>query len=191
MGEIQQSQIDQLGPEAPDAGEMSRRVSRLLLLWPLAGVIVLLVVMITYQPLDDMLIYWIGAAPCVIAALLINVAWRMEHGGRDVRSFFPRTVWLAVGCLSLPIILLANGALDRSPVESHRQTITRTILEHGRHGSISYYLELTSWRESRTHEKVEVSKQQYLEAKPGDLVIVETHHGALGIPLLVSVHRAE
>jgi hypothetical protein len=191
MDEIQQSQIGRLGPESPDSGEIIRKVSRLLLLWPLAGVIVLLVVMITYQPLDEMLIYWVGAAPCVIAALLINVAWRMEQGGRNVRSFFPRTVWFAVGCLLVPMALLANGVLDRSPVESHGQTVTRTILEHGRHGSISYYLELTSWRASRTHEKVMVPKQWYLEANPGDPVIVETHKGALGIPLLVSVHRPD
>jgi hypothetical protein len=189
MGEIQQSKIG--GPEPLDSGEMPRRVKRLLLLWPLAGVICLLYDVIRYRPLDDMLMYWIGGAPCMIIALLINIAWRKAQTGADVSSFFPRTVWLAIGCLCLPMLLLANGALDRSPVEQHRQIITTTILERGGKSGPSYYLELTSWRPKRTHERVMVSEGWYLEAKPGDPAIVETRRGALGIPLLVSVHRPE
>ncbi len=132
MDEIQQSQIGRLGPESTDSGEIPRRVNRLLLLWPLAGVIALLAVMITYRPLEETLVYWIGAAPCVIVALLVNVAWRREQSGEDVRSFFPRSVWLAVGCLFVPTVLLGNGALDRLPVESHRQAVTRKILTRPR-----------------------------------------------------------
>jgi hypothetical protein len=190
MDEIQRPQVGRLGPESPDSGEIVPRVSRLLLMWPLAGVIVLVAVMTAYQPLDEALVYWIGGAPCVITAVLINVAWRREQDGRDVRSFFPRTVWLAVGCLLLPMALLANGALDRSPVESHRQIVTRAILEH-RKGSTSYYLELTSWRGNGTHEKVMVSQRWYLGAKPGDAMTVETHRGAFGIPLFLSVQKSD
>jgi hypothetical protein len=97
---------------------------------------------------------------------------------------------LALGCLFVPAVLYLNGALDHSAIEQHRQVVTRTILEHGRHGSIYYYLELTSWRATGTHEKVMVSERWYLEAKPGEPVIVETR-GAFGIPLLASVHRAD
>jgi hypothetical protein len=191
MDEIQQSQIGRLGPGSADSGEPPRKVSRLLLLWPLAGVICLIYDMIGYRPLDDMLIYWIGGAPCIIIALLINIAWRKVQTGADVHAFFPRTVWLAIGCLCLPMLLLANGALDHSPVERHRQIITRTILERGGKSGPSYYLELTSWRPKRTREKVMVSERWYLEAKPGDPAIVETRRGALGIPFLVSVHRPD
>jgi hypothetical protein len=87
------------------------------------------------------------------------------------------------------MVLVVNGALDYSPVEQHRETVTRTILEHGRNGSIDYYLELTTWRPQHSHEKISVSERRYLDSKPGDPVIVETRKGALGIPLLVSVHQ--
>jgi hypothetical protein len=191
MDEIDQSRIGSFDSAASDFSEPPRRVSRLLLLWPLAGVIALLAVMVTYQPLDDTLIYWIGAAPCMIPAVLINVAWRKQQGGGDLRSFLPGAVWIAIGCLFLPMVLLTNGALDRSPVESHHQVVTRTILTHGRRGSVGYYLELTSWRANRTHEKLMVYERWYLVAKPGDPVTVETHRGAFGIPLLVSVHKPD
>lgn len=160
-------------------------------MWPLAGVVALLYEFITYPPLDDTLIFWIGGIPWMIAVVLINIAWRKAQTGADVRLFFPRTIWLAIGCLFVPVVLQVNGALDRSPLERHRQVVTHTILTHGRRGSIHYYLELTSWRANRTHEKVTVSERWYLEAKPGDPVTVETHRGALGIPLLVSAHEPD
>jgi hypothetical protein len=161
------------------------------LLWPLAGIIALILPLIAYHPLDDTLMFWVGVIPCLIAAVLITIAWRGAQAGGGVPPFFPRTIWLATGCLFVPMVLLANGVLDHSSVEQHRQIITRTILEHGRRGSIYYYLELKSWRAGRTHEKVMVSYQKYAESNVGDSVIVETHSGALGIPLLVSVHKPD
>jgi len=158
------------------------------LLWPLAGVVALGAAMIAYSPLDDRLLWWVGAAPCLVSYILINIAWRKAKAGGGVPSFFPATSWLALGCLLVPLVLFVNGALDRSPVEQHRQIITGTILERGRRGSTFYYVECSSWR-GRSHEKLMVSERWYLEAKPGDPAIVETHRGALGIPLLVSVHR--
>jgi hypothetical protein len=143
---------------------------------------------IRYPPLDDTLIYWIGIIPSFMAAVFINIAWYYP----DVRQFFPRTVWLAVGSLFVPAVLLINGALDRSPAEQHRQIVTRTILEHGsKGGGRFYYLELTSWRAGRAHEKVMVSEKWYLTAKQGDPAIVETTKGALGIHLLLSVHKPD
>jgi hypothetical protein len=168
MNEISQSEIGTLGPDPTNSTEPPRKVSSLLFLWPSTGFV--LVVAVVYT--------------------LINIAWRKAKSGEDAR-FLPRPVWLAIGSLFVPTILFLNGALDHSPVEQHRQVVTRTILEHGRRGGVSYYLELTSWRANRTHEKVMVSEQWYMQAKPGDPAIVETHRGALGIPLLVSVHRPE
>jgi hypothetical protein len=190
MDEVDQSRIGGLDAGSPNPVEPPHKVSRLLLLWPLAGVVALFAEFITYPPLDDALIYFISAIPWMITTVLINIAWRKAQTGADVRSFFPPTIWLAIGCLFVPLVLLVNGALDHSPVEQHRQVVTRTILNHGRGGS-HYYLELTSWRANRTHEKVTVSERWYREAKPGDPVIVETHSGALGIPLLASVHRPD
>jgi hypothetical protein len=188
MDEIDQCRVCGFDSASSDHSEPPRRVSRLLLLWPLAGFIAVAVAMITYRPLDETLLWCVGAVPCVISYILTNIVWRKANAGDDARSFFPLTTWLAWGCLFIPAILFLNGALDHSPVEQHRQVVTRTILTRGSRGSISYYLELTSWRANRTHEKVMVSKRLYLEAKPGDQVTVETHRGALGIPLLASVH---
>lgn len=190
MDEIYRSK-NGLGPELVDANESPRKVSRLLLLWPLAGIVALCAVMLTYLPLDDTLIWWVGGVPCIVSYTLTNVAWRKAKQGNDVRSYFPITTLLALGCLFVPMVLFLNGALDHSPVEEHREVVTRTILTHGRRGSIYYYLELTSWRPHHTHEKIGVSKWKYLDCNVGDPVIVEMHNGALGIPLLVSVHRGD
>jgi hypothetical protein len=188
MNEIDQPRFGGLDPASPNSSEPPRKISRLLLLWPFAGVLALVTTVVNYQPLDDTLCWVAGGIPCLAIFYLINVSWRKAQRGNDIPSFFPRTIWLATACLLVPAVLFANGALDQSPVEQHRQVVTRTILEHGRHGSIYYYLELTSWRAGRTHEKVMVSEGRYLGTKVGDPMIVETHKGALGIPLLVSVH---
>ena len=159
-------------------------------LGPVAGFIAFFAVVIAYPPIDDTLFWWVAGIPFLISYTLTNIAWRKAKTGKDARSFFPLTTWLAFGCLLVPTALFVNGALDHSPVEQHRQVVTRTILTHSK-GSSYYYLELTSWRENRTYEKVEVSERWYLNAKPGDPVTVETHRGALGIPLLVSVHQPD
>jgi hypothetical protein len=186
MTEIEQVQIGELGSGLDS--KPPRKVSRLLLLWPLGGMIALVFAVIKFPPLDDILILWSGGILCILVAALINIAWYYP----DVRRFFPRKVWLAVGCLFVPMALLVNGALDRSPVEQRHQIVTRTILEHGSKTADNlYYLELTSWRAGRTHEKVMVSERWYLTAKPGDPVIVETRKGALGISLLLSVHKPD
>lgn len=157
-------------------------------LGPVAGMTVLLVVIVSYQLLDEKLAYWIGAIPCLTCwALILNVR-RRAKSKKDVQSFVAVTKWLSIGSLCVPLLLLVNGSLDRSPVEQHRETVTRVILEHGRHGSITYYLELTSWRPHHTHEKIGVSERKYLDYNVGDPAIVETRKGALGIPLLVSIN---
>ncbi len=77
------------------------------------------------------------------------------------------------------------------PSSSIARVVTRTILEHGRKSDTYYYLELTSWRAKRTHEKVMVSERWYLEAKPETRRLWKRDRGAFGIPFLVSVHRPE
>jgi hypothetical protein len=188
MEEINPNQGGSLSTDSWEPGQDSVRVHWALFFGPLAGIIALGAVMIAYNPLDDTLIWWVGGIPCVISYTLTNIAWRKAKRGDDVRSFFPIITLLALGCLFAPAVLFLNGALDHSSVEQHRQVVTRAILKHDRHGNIYYSLELTSWRTNRAQETVTVSKRLYLEAKPGDSVIVETHRGALGMPLLTSVH---
>jgi hypothetical protein len=187
MDEIDQPRIGGFDSASSEPSEPPRSVSRLLLLWPLAGFLAFVAVMIAYRPLDDTLIWWVGGVPCVISYTLTNIAWRKFKGGDDVRSFFPVTTWLGFGCLLVPASLFLNGALDHSAVEQHRQVVTRTILTHGGKGGIYYDLELTSWRPHHSREKIGVSERKYLDFKVGDAAIVETRKGALGIPLLVSI----
>jgi hypothetical protein len=187
MNDMDASRLGTLGPEPTDSAE-PRKVSRLLLLWPLTGFILVIAAVVTYPPLDDVLIWWIGGIACMAVYIPINIAWRQANSGEKAR-FLPRPVWLAIGSLFVPTVLFLNGTLDHSPVEQHRQVVTRTLVTHHR-GDAYYYLELTSWR-GRAHEKLMVSERWYLQAKPGDPAIVETRRGALGIPLLVSVHRPE
>jgi hypothetical protein len=191
MNEMYQSRVGGLEPGAIGIGEPPPRVHGALYLGPVAGVIALLVAVFSYQLLDEKLAYWIGAIPCAISWMVIINVRRAAKSGKDVRPFVPLAKRLALGSLFVPAILLANGGLDNSPVELHRETITRTILEYGRHGSVYYYLELTSWRPHHAHEKVGVPERKYLDYNVGDPVIVETRKGALGIPLLVSVHRPD
>jgi len=188
MNRIKPDQGRVLSADSSASSQDSVKVHWALFFGPLAGIFALFAVMITYRPLDETLIWWVGGVPCVISYTLTNIAWRKAKGGDDVRSFFPATTWLALGCLLVPTVLFLNGALDHSPVEQHCQVVTRTILTHGRRGSIYYDLELTSWRPHHSHEKVGVSERKYLDFKPGDPVIIETRKGALGIPLLVWVH---
>ena len=116
---------------------------------------------------------------------------RAARTKENIQSFVLLTKLIALGSLFIPLVLLANGALDHSPVEQHRQTITRAILEHGRHGSVNYYLEVTSWRRNRSREKLSASYREYLDARVGDSIVVETRNGALGIPRLISFHEFE
>jgi len=191
MSQVEQPEVGVHVTRPPNSSEPSRRVRRLLLLWPLAGVVGLIVSNASYPPLDDTLLYWIGAVPCLVMATLISSdVWRQVQSETDVRPFSPRTFWLAIVCLAVPMVLFVNGMLDRSPVEKHRQTIMHTVLDRGSKGNDFYYVECSSWR-GRSHEKMMISSRNYLKYRPGDPIIVETHRGALGIPLLVSVHSPE
>lgn len=186
-----QFKVGGLEAGATGIGEPPPRVHGAFYFGPVAGMIALLVAMVSYQAVDEKLAYWIGAIPCLIGWIVIINVRRAAKSGKDVRPFVPLTKRLALVSLFVPAILLANGGLDNSSVELHRETITRTILEYGRHGSVYYYLELTSWRPHHAHERVGVPEKKYLDYNVGDPVIVETRKGALGIPLLVSVHRPD
>src|SRR5579863_9495436 len=173
MDDRDASQVGMFGPVSPDSSGPPRKVSSLLFLWPLVGFISVVAAVVMYRPLDDVLIWWIGGISCLVIYTLINVAWRNAKSGEDAR-FLPRPVWLAVGSLFVPTVLFLNGALDQSHVEQHRQFISRTILEHGRHGSINYYIEVSSWRSWHSHEKLGVSESKYLDFNVMDPVIIET-----------------
>lgn len=147
MNQVEQPEVGVNVTRPPNSSEPFRRVRRLLLLWPLAGVVGLIVTNASYPPLDDPLLYWIGAFPCLVMGMLISSdVWRQVQSEADVRPFSPRIFWLAIICLAVPLVLFVNGKLDRSPIEKHRQTITRTVLDRDSKGNDFYYVECSSWR---------------------------------------------
>ena len=84
------------------------------------------------------------------------------------------------------VVVIEPGVMTRT-VSDFTKFVTDRMLTHHK-GNVSYGLEVESWRPNRAHEEFSVSEGLYLALKPGDPVIVETHRGALGIPLLASVH---
>ncbi len=191
MDEINPDRGGALSTDSPASGQVSIKVHWALFLGPLAGVVALAAVLITYRPLDDTLIWWVGAVPCLVSCLvsytLTNIAWRKMKRGEDVRSFFPATTWLALACVFVPTVLFLNGALDHSPVEQHRQVVTRRYITRGR--STSYYVEFSSWRPDRATERASVSPKKYAEFQANGPVIVDVHKGALGIPWMGTIRK--
>lgn len=99
------------------------------------------------------------------------------------------TTWLAFGPAVLAGVLLLNGALDRSPIQLHRQFVVNKQATRGRWGSTTYHLEVTSWRPDRETEKFEVSGPTFGEFGVNDPVTVALHMGALAIPWVSSIRR--
>jgi hypothetical protein len=98
MDEINPDQQWRLNSAPLESDKASAKVDWRLFLGPLAGLIALFAAAITYRPLDYTLIWWVGAVPCVISYTLTNIAFRKFKRGEDVRSFFPITTWLELGC---------------------------------------------------------------------------------------------
>jgi hypothetical protein len=89
--------------------------------------------------------------------------------------------WLLVG------LLLANGALDRTPAESHPTTVVSKFSMPG--FLPSRRLVVTSWREDRRYERVPVSRWDFDRFQHGDRVLVRVQGGLVGIPWVDSVDR--
>jgi hypothetical protein len=87
----------------------------------------------------------------------------------------------------MALVVLVNGPLDSSPVEQHRQVVTRKYISRGR--GTSYYIEFSSWRPDRTTERASVSPKRYAEFQVNDPVIIDVHKGALGIPWMGTIHK--
>jgi hypothetical protein len=69
-------------------------------MWPLAGMVALLFAFFKYTLLDGVLIYWIGAVPCLLVYTLINVAWRRKAGDICGRFSHARSGWQPAVCFS-------------------------------------------------------------------------------------------
>jgi hypothetical protein len=191
MGEMCASQAGTLAPGATGASVRHCGVNLLLFLWPFVGLAALFAMLAKYQLVDHDWVTFIGGFACLTVIAVIKIAWRKERRGDNNGRIFPNAVWVAIGSLFVPAVLFLNGALDHSAIEQHQVIVIDSIESHDRGGSTTYYLELTSWRAGRRYQRVKVSEGIHIAARPNDVATVETHRGALGIPLLVSVsvHR--
>jgi hypothetical protein len=93
--------------------------------------------------------------------------------------------------LGLGSILIANAAVDRSPVETHRVAVQSTYFPRD---DGSPHFTVASWRGAGA--QLIGSAPSWDEAfirglKRGDVVRVDTRAGALGLERLVGVGRAE
>jgi hypothetical protein len=174
-------------PAQPEGfGKRRRRMNRWLPLAPLAGMIGTMIAGLIYPPLDRSY-FWIALVLFLPSVFLSRFIQSKQKRGDDVSAFFPMTTWLAFAPLCVAAVLLANGALDHSPVEWHPEVVTQKLVSRGK--SNSYFLETPSWRSSGSFEKLQVSYRVYTQFQINDPVIVEVHRGALGIPWLGGIRK--
>jgi hypothetical protein len=175
------------GPSQSSATGLA--LDRVFLFVPFLGLLGFLGIRDMYPPLDGALWFWVAIGVCFAALILLRSAQDRAKEGKDVRFFFPITTWLAWGPTVVAAILLLNGVLDRSQVEQHHQIVADKRAVRGRWGSMTYYLEVTSWRANRGTEKLEVSGVTYGQFRVDDPATVEVHEGALAIPWVAQIRQ--
>jgi hypothetical protein len=165
------------------------RMGRAFTFVPLVSLLGLILAINIYRPLDTAPFYWIGLLVWFLSVFLISHVQKKAKNEEDVSSFFPTTTWIAWVPAFLAAVLLANGAMDRLPIDQHEEVVTRKTIHHGK--GTSYYIEFSSWRPDRGFEKVPVSAQTYSEFQVNDRIVVDIHRGALHIPWMGTLHRAK
>src|SRR5207245_5327957 len=95
------------------------------------------------------------------------------------------------GLLPVPWILAAllfiNGKFDADPPRPERVSVVGKFSMPG--FVRTERLVVTSWREGRAIERLQVSRDDYGRFRPGDSVIVEVESGVVGIPWVYAVYR--
>jgi len=87
----------------------------------------------------------------------------------------------------LAALLLANGALDRSPIQLETAKIVGKFSMRG--PAPSRRLIVTSWREGQRVERVAVDRRDFDRFGVGDLVEIRVGQGLVGIPWVAGISR--
>jgi hypothetical protein len=153
----------------------------------LVGVLAFLVSSRWYPPLElDAILIFMGVMFVITLLLAIAVERRaVRHGEVEAlkRAYF--------GLVPLPwllgLLLLLNGAVDRTPPQSCAASVMGKFaltapLPNRR-------LVVTSWREGRRVERVAVDRGDFTRFHPGDAIIVQVKSGLVGIPWVYGVTR--
>jgi hypothetical protein len=92
-------------------------------------------------------------------------------------------LYLGCGCAVVLIVLatIANGALDKSPVQTISTTVSQKRISSSRR-SKSYIVVADSWRPGKDEESLTVNRGLYQTLKVGQSIVVDVHPGALGMP---------
>ena len=162
-------------------------MNRWLPLAPIAGLIGTMIAILIYPPLDRTSFSVTAFIIFFLCLFLISYIQKKQKRGDDVSTFFPMTTWLALAPACIATAVLANGALDHSPVEPHPAVVMQTLVRRGK--STSYYLQTSSWRPNHSFEKLQVSYRVYTHFQINDPIIVEVHRGALNIPWLGAIRK--
>jgi hypothetical protein len=164
------------------------RMGRWLQTMPIASFVLLMVVMSAYRPLESTFFYLMGAGLAVFSMLLIPRLRGRNTSGKFLLSLLPITRWMVFAPLFVAAILFVNGATDHLPLEHHEQIVTSKSVTHAR--GPNYFVEFTSWRQNRSSEKVEIQPQLYDQLRVNDRIIVDVHPGALHIPWMGTIRKA-
>ena len=178
-----------LGTEPAQSGATRLGLDPAFRFVPFLGLLGFLAIRGAYPLLDAASCYWIAIGLCFAALILLSTAQKRAKAGKNVQSFFPITTWLAWGPALVAAVLLLNGMLDRSQVEERHQLVADKRAIRGRLGSVTYYLDVTSWRANRGTEELEVSGVTYAQFRVEDPVTVELRKGAFALPWVTGVRE--
>lgn len=153
----------------------------------LLGALVFVISSGRYPPLDlDGILIFIG----VLFFLTLGLAvWVEERALRHAELEALKRIYY--GLVPIPwllaLLLLVNGALDRAPAQTWN---ARVVSRFSMSGPLSNRrLVVTSWRGSRSVERVPASSEDLDRFHPGDDVVIHVKDGLVGIPWVMEVTR--
>jgi hypothetical protein len=153
----------------------------------LVGAIIFVPASQVFPPLEeDGILIFVGLLFFVVLGLGLWMVNRARRG-REIEAI--KRVYF--GLLPVPWILAAllfvNGRFDDG--HPRRETVS-VVGKFNMPGLVRMQrLVVTSWRENRAIERLDVSRDDFGRFRPGDSVIVEVEDGVVGIPWVYAVFR--
>jgi hypothetical protein len=147
----------------------------------LAGLLGMLVGTHFYPPLDSERL--LGWSVCIfflpiVSHIIVSARKRLALDAGWLRTLY---IWSGGALLLLASCTIANGVLDKSPVQTVRTVVIRKAISSGRH-STTRIVRVPSWRPGRDEERLEVSRETYHSLTVGEPILVEVHAGLFGMP---------
>ncbi len=155
----------------------------------LLGVLILNLANFGY-PLLDHTVFTVFAVLVAIPFLGYIYIKRRKAQGVEVWPLMRLNTQLLFVPLLWALVVLANGALDRSPSQAHSSVVIKKHESKGK-GGTCYFLEVSSWRQGRSSEELKVKDETFERFQIGDQVVVETCHGLFGIVWVKSISGVE